>query len=92
MNIYDRGDLVRLTCAFTDAAGAAADPTAVAVTIKAPDDTVTTGAATKSAVGSYYFDLSITQSGVYAYRFAGTGAVQAAAEGQLRVKPSFVLP
>ena len=38
-NTYDRGDDLRLTATFTNAAGAAQDPGAAVILVKKPDDT-----------------------------------------------------
>lgn len=69
-----------------DAAGAAADPTTVTLTVQAPDGTQTTPTPTSSVTGTWTADVSVTQAGVWWYRFEGTGAVAAAAEGLLSVR------
>ena len=38
-NTYDRGDKLRLTATFTNAAGVAQQPTAAVILVKKPDDT-----------------------------------------------------
>lgn len=82
-NAYDRGDLVRLSATFTDAAGAVADPTTVVLRLLAPDGTASTPATVKDSVGVYHYDLSITATGYWSYRWEGTGTVQTAEESQL---------
>ena len=59
--IYQVGETIRITAAITDIAGAAADPSAVVISIQIPAGTlgVTNAAMTKSAVGSYYYDYTI---------------------------------
>lgn len=88
IDAYDIGDTVRLTATFTNESAANADPTTVTVSIRAPDGTVTTPTATQSSTGVYYCDLAVTMAGVWRYRFAGTGALVAAGEGQLFVRES----
>lgn len=102
---YDTGDVVRLgnhstntdTSAFTDALGVATDPTGVTLVVDKPDGTTTTTytyagspALSKESTGRYYVDVQLDQSGMWAYRLAGTGTAQAADEGQLHVRKSGV--
>jgi len=87
-NTYDRGNLVRLTATFSDATGAAADPTAVVLRLKDPTGTLTTPPPTRSALGVYYYDLSLAVIGAWFYRWESTGAVQTAAESLLLVRTS----
>jgi hypothetical protein len=86
---YDRGDLVRASVAFTNAAGAAADPTTVVVRVRAPNTgrdgytTYTYGTdaeVQKTATGAYYLDVACTVAGTYWVRWEGAGAVIAAVE------------
>ena len=83
---YDIGDELRLSVSFTDITGVAADPTAVTCTVRAPDGTETVLNNTKSTTGSYYADVGPTQSGTYFFRWAGTGALVVAEEGQFYVR------
>ena len=85
---YDIGDTRRLTVTFTNLAGAAADPTGVTFSIRKPDGTainyvyLTDAEIVKSGTGVYYVDFAITLPGRHIYRFAGTGAVAAAENGE----------
>lgn len=94
-NFYDRGDVVRLTANFTNLSNTATDPTAVALRVKQPDGTVVVynypATIAKDSTGQYHYDLSIAESGDYYYRYEGTGAVQAAAEGLFHVHRSNVI-
>ena len=83
---FDIGDKVRLTCALTDITGAAADPTTVVCTVRAPDNTTSTPSVMHPGLGSYYSEVTTTQSGTYFYRFEGTGALVVAEEGQFYVR------
>ena len=94
-NVYDVGDLVRVSAVFKNAAGAEADPTAVSFKFRKPDGVVTTwGVAVNQIVkdsdGNFHADLNITVKGVWIYKFIGTGAVQAVEEASLVVRPSLI--
>ncbi len=89
---YDVGDAARLAVAFTSLSGALTDPTTVTLTIQAPDNTQTTPSVVHDSTGKYHYDLSITQSGVYLYRYVGTGAVAAVEEGQIMVRSTTLVP
>lgn len=92
MTTYDRGDLVRLTGTFRDAAGALQDPTTVTLKYQTPSGATTTlvyltdAALNKSSTGIYYADISLTEDGIWTYRYESTGTGQAAGEGQLFAK------
>jgi hypothetical protein len=95
INVYDVGDLVRVTAAFVNAAGAAADPTSVTLRVIAPSGVETSYSSSaspsevfKSATGSYYADIDVTAHGDWHYRWEGTGAVQSSQAGQFAVAPS----
>lgn len=95
MNTYDVGDQIRITATFTDIDGAAVDPATLQFKFKTPGSAITTyvygvdAQIVKSGVGVYYVDVPIDASGTWSYRFAGTGAGQAAAEGQFDVRQSY---
>lgn len=92
MNTYTIGDLVRLTGTFADLSGNLTDPTTAVLTVKDPTGTVTSyPSLVHPSMGSYYYDLPVSASGVYYYRYAGTGAVVAAGETQFQVSESVVL-
>lgn len=89
---YEVGDIAVITVSFTDANGAPADPTTVILTIRNPDNTISTPAVGHAATGLYTYSLTITQSGVYLYQWAGTGAIVAVVEGSVVVNPSVLIP
>lgn len=94
MTTYHPGMTVRLTASFTDAAGAAANPTTVTLVVETSDQTDTSYSPTNSATGTYVYDYVIADAcpvGRTYYRFKGTGAIVAAAEGCFYVKQSEVL-
>ena len=88
--MFDIGDKLRLTGTFTVSA-VNTDPTAVVLQVKDPTGNVTTytyalAEIVKSATGVYYRDVSIDESGVWYYRWSGTGAVETAEEGRIQVR------
>jgi hypothetical protein len=94
MALYDTGDGLRLSAAFTDDNGDAADPTAVIFKLQDPDGEITTytygtdDEVVRDGVGAYHIDIDIEVAGAYRYRWAGTGVVQAAAEGSFTGRAS----
>jgi hypothetical protein len=94
VNVYDRGDVTRISVAFTNAAGAAADPTVVRVLYKSLESAVTTlvyptdAALVKDSTGNYHVDIDLLAEGVWSIRIEGTGVVAAAAELQVNVRDS----
>lgn len=94
MNVYDRGDVVRVSAAFTNPAGAATDPTTVRVLYKYFESAVTTlvyptdAALVKDSTGNYHVDIDLIAEGVWSIRIEGTGVLTAAAELQVNVRDS----
>jgi len=92
---FDKGDLVRLTATFENAAGTDIDPTAVLFSFINPAGTSTTYTygtdveLVKSATGIYYVDINASSSGVYRWRWYSTGTGQTAAEGSFTVEQSW---
>ena len=92
---YQVGDQVKVAAAFTNAAGAAADPSAVVFKVRAPSGTVTTytygtdADVVKTATGAYYLLLTLSASELWYVRAAGTGAVVAADESVIRAEKTY---
>ena len=89
-NIYDKGDLVRLTATFT-VSSVNSDPTAIALKVQDPSGNEATytyalGQITRTATGQYRYDLTIDETGYWYYRWEGTGAVVSAGEAHLLVR------
>ena len=87
---YDIGDVVRYSAAFTNNAGAAADPTAVKLKLLSPlgnriDLTYAAGEVQKDSTGNYHYDLTLTEDGDWWYKYEGTGAIIAAEEDYITV-------
>ncbi len=95
-NVFDIGDLVRVSAAFTDSAGMAIDPTAVYVKYRTPAGTTTTltygvdAALVRDSAGNYHADISATDDGDWHYRWYSTGSGQASEEHWFRVRPQVV--
>ena len=96
INVYQKGDLVRVTGQFKDIAGTLIDPGTVKFKFTTPAGVVTTytygvdGALIKDSTGNYHVDLSAGEAGPWFYRWENTGAGQAAQEGEFVVEPSAV--
>ena len=94
MGTYYEGALVRVTAAFTNAAGAAVDPTTVTLKWHRNQDAITNwtvqaGQIVKDSVGNYHADLDTTNlPGGWSYEFEGTGAAQATNAGTFLVVSS----
>lgn len=83
------GERVRLTASFSDPAGAAADPTDVALRVKADAQAEELVPATKDGVGQYHADYLVPWGGPafrVRYRWEGTGAIEAVLEGEFEVR------
>lgn len=98
-NVYDIGDLVRVSAAFTDENGNPADPDDVTLTILQPDGTVVEKAMVdlgNDETGTWYFEIDTTTDnndnwGLWYYRFVGTGNVQQTSETAFKLRYSKVL-
>lgn len=93
INVHHKGDLVRISGAFTDIAGAAVDPATVSLKVVDPagvETEYTYAGATviKAATGSYYKDLDANQAGEWHYWWESTGSGQGAEPGQFVVEPT----
>lgn len=94
MNVYDLGDVVRSTVAFTNLAGGAVDPGGVTFKLKSPLGVATTYVfpadlqIVKDSTGNYHVDLEPDRQGVWSVRWVGTGSNKAASESAFRVGES----
>ena len=82
VNTYQLDTLIQLTGTFTGTDGVTpVDPTTVLLFVQTPDGIVTeytsgtTPAITKVSTGVYQFQIQVTQSGPWVYKWQGTGAV-----------------
>ena len=86
--VYDVGDGVRAIATFKNLSGVVADPPAVTFQLKDPAGTITTPAVTQASTGVYRADFTLSTEGFWYLRFVGTGAVIAAYEQKIKVRPS----
>ncbi len=89
--LFDIGDTAHIEITFANLAGVPTNPTIVALTIQAPDNSQTTPAPTNDSAGQYHYDLALTQSGIWRFKWQGTGTVAAVEEGEIAVKPSILV-
>lgn len=88
------GEAARLSVAITDAAGAAVDPAALRLKVKAPAGTIATytygvgGEIVRDALGAYHADIALAASGQWVWRWETDAPNAAAAEGELTVRAS----
>jgi hypothetical protein len=80
MTTGERGDLFRISVAFTNSGGTATDPTTVTFTVVEPDSAVTSyvypATIVKDSTGNYHLDWTAAKDGEHDIYFAGTGTVQ----------------
>lgn len=94
MAAYDKGDAVRFKATFTDVDGAAADPATITLEVKNPAGTISTyvygtDPITRESTGVYHYDKTIDQTGIWYYRWVGTGTgSQVAEESSITVRSS----
>lgn len=85
------GTMVRISATWTVPAtedGVPTDPTAVALTVELPDASTATPTPVRDAAGVYHADYLPPVAGTYLWRWEGTGAAHASAEGTFAVEPS----
>lgn len=89
-NAYDIGDLVEVSAAFANVAGAATDPTSVVCKVCDPLGVVTTLSASHDGIGAFSAEVDLTDAtpGKWFYQFAGIGACQAAGVNTFYVNES----
>lgn len=88
---YIIGNRVRMSAAFTTAAGAAVDPTTVTLTVRPPSGAASTPSPAKDSTGNYHADVTPDLVGDWRYRWIGSGALVAAGEGEFLVTESRVI-
>jgi len=87
--MYDVGDDIRLSVTFA-VSGTPTDPTTVKLYVRDPSgneaEYVYADDITKDDTGDYHYDVSIDESGVWRYRWEGTGTAAGAEEGSFSVR------
>jgi hypothetical protein len=91
MNLYQVGDLVRISAVFRDIAGALVDPSTVSLKVTKPSGTQNTytfalSQVIKDSTGNYHYDASADAAGLWRYTWSSTGSGQAAENGEFRVE------
>jgi len=93
-NVYDYGDLVRVSAVFSNIAGAAQDPDVVFLQVLNPAGVTTEYeylvdvGVVRDLQGHYHYNVDANAPGVWWYRWYSTGAGQAADEYRFKVRPS----
>jgi hypothetical protein len=88
---YDLSDAPTFRCDFA-VDGVATDPTTISLTIRTPSGTETTytyadgGGVTKAGTGIYTRQVTLSERGIWFWRWVGTGTCQSASEGTVRVR------
>lgn len=89
---FGRVDLLRYELAQAQVLNALddvlTDPTTIDVRVRAPAGTETHPAVVRDGAGTYHADVPITVSGIWRYRWVGTGAAAGAEEGFFEVRES----
>jgi len=94
VDYYDKGDLVRVSGAFTDSDSAAQDPTAVKFQFTDPSDNTTSytygtdDELVKDSTGNYHVDVDCDETGLWRWHWYSTGTGQASDEGRFYVSDS----
>lgn len=89
---YDLGELVRTDAVITDFDGNAVDPTTVMVEFTSPSGVKTSYTynvdpeVVKDSTGTYHASFEPDESGLWYYRWSGTGAAIGAKEKEFIVK------
>lgn len=89
--LFDIGDTAHIAITFADQNGVPTDPSTVTLTIQAPDNTSTSPTPINDGTGLYHYDLALAMSGIYRFKWVGTGLVAAVEEGEIAVKESILV-
>jgi hypothetical protein len=88
---FDIGDVAHLSITFADSDGTPTNPTVVTLTVQAPDNTTLTPTPVNDSAGVWHYDLPLSQSGIYRFKWTGTGAIAAVEEGEIPVRASIMV-
>lgn len=89
--LFDIGDTAHIQITFADLNGVPTNPTTIVLTIQAPDNSTSTPSPVNDGAGLYHYDLALALSGIYRFKWAGTGAINAVEEGEIAVKESILV-
>lgn len=93
INVYDIGDLARVTGTFEDEDGVKTDPTGVTFHFQDPSGNKVSyvygvdAELAKDSTGIYHADVSVDEVGTWHYRWTSTGTGSSSEEKQFVVKP-----
>lgn len=68
-----------------------ADPTTVVLRVRDPVGIISTPTPTRDALGMYHADIVVDRSGIWFYRWEGSGSAADNGDGQFFVRPSKVV-
>ena len=91
MSDFDIGDVARITATF-EVADTPTDPTTTTIRVRTPAGAETShqygvdGNVVRVSAGVFRYDLALTASGYWRYRWVGTGVAAAAEEKTIAVK------
>ena len=86
MSIYQEGQLVTLQASFA-VSGIATDPTTVNLFVQAPSGATLNPSPTRITAGVYQYPLTLSQTGLWSYRWEANGAVQTDGQQTIIVAP-----
>ena len=98
INVYQKGDLVRIEGVFTDTEGTLIDPNGVSLFVTNPAGVTTEYIygtdleLVKDSTGNYHVDVTADAPGQWLWKWASTGTGQAAEHGEFMVEPSAFVP
>lgn len=88
---YIEGQTAVIQATFRDTAGALVDPSAVTVTVEAPDGTITNPTATNISTGIWHAAFAMDQPGWWKWRIVGASDEgDAVCEGKCCARPSII--
>lgn len=83
---YVLGNIIRLSCSFTNEEGEPADPTTVVAVVQPPKGADIEIPGVRTSEGEYYCYYKPARGGSYIYRFYATGDLTAAVKGKFKVE------
>ena len=88
---YIEGQTILVQGTFRDSTGTLVNPSAVAVTVEAPNGTITTPTAVEASVGIWQAPVEMDQPGWWKWRMVGTtDEGDAVCEDRCCAKPSII--
>lgn len=94
ISVYQKGDLARVSAAFTNSGGTPIDPTGLSLFVTRPSGVTveyvygTDAEVQKDSTGNYHADIDADAAGQWLWKWESTGTGQAAEHGEFMVEPS----